>query len=219
MKFPLIALTGAFASAKASTSRHIKLGKTRQLRRGDATTEALLNKAVPYKKKKKNHRQLDADAAAADDYVAEEANVDVGESSTISFGKCIDIKTKSDDLFDESIVTQVQNGNALSLASFVLFNVCQDAYGYGCSEDNSDVYMIDLKTYFSVVGVKQASQRSDYCGQCQNNQDYWWVFVAHNSMMWYRVVAFLYHYYFILCEYVSNFAFTVLFSTSTWQWC
>jgi hypothetical protein len=173
MKFPLIALAGAFASANASTSRHIKLGKTRQLRRGDATTEALLNKAVPYKKKKKNHRQLDADAAAADDYVAEEANVDVGESSTISFGKCIDIKTKSDDLFDASIVTQVQNGNALSLTSFVLFNVCQDAYGYGCSEDNSDVYMIDLKTYFSVVGVKQASQRSDYCGQCQNNQDYW----------------------------------------------
>jgi len=157
MKFPLIALAGALASANASV-KNIKLGGARQLRRGDPTTEALLQKAVPFKK---TTRQL------------EDANENqVDGSYSISFGKCVDIKTKSDDLFNENIVDQVQSGNALSLKSYVLFYACKDSTGYGCSENGSDVYMVDLPTYLSVVGMKQANQRSDYCEQCERNQEY-----------------------------------------------
>ncbi|KAK1741704.1 hypothetical protein QTG54_007277 [Skeletonema marinoi] len=153
MKFSLIALAGAVASANASV-KNIKLGN-RKLRRGDVT-EALLKNAVPFKT-----RRLDG---------ADEAN-EVDGSYSISFGKCIDIKTKSDDLFDENVIEQVQNGNALSLKSYILFYACQDAYGYGCSEDDSDVYMVDLPTYLSVVGTKQVYKRNDYCEQCEQNQD------------------------------------------------
>ena len=103
---------------------------------------------------------------------AGEANA-VDGSYSISFGKCIDIKTKSEDLFNENFIDQVQNGDALSLKSYVLFYACQDDYGYGCSEDDSDVYMVDLTTYLSVVGTKQVYQRNDYCGQCENYQEYW----------------------------------------------
>jgi hypothetical protein len=159
MKFPLIALAGAFASANAASVKNIKLGGKRHLRRGDPTTEALLQKAVPFKK---TSRHLEG---------ANENEVD--GSYSISFGKCVDIKTKSDDLFNENFVDQVQNGNVLSLKSYVLFYACKDSNGYGCSKKDSDVYMVDLSTYLSVVGIKQANQRSDYCEQCERNQDYW----------------------------------------------
>ena len=155
MKPPLIALAGALASANASV-KNIKLGN-HQLRRGDVT-EALLKNAVPFKA-----RRLDG---------AAEANMMDG-SYSISFGKCIDIKTKSEDLFSGSFIDQVQNGNALSLKSFVVFYACQDANGYGCSEADSSVYLVDLPTYMSVVGTKQVYQRNDFCEQCENKLDFW----------------------------------------------
>jgi len=169
MKIPLIALTGAFATADAKNI-NIQLGGKRHLRRGDATTEALLQKAVPFKNnKRRRHRHLEG--------ANEQAN-EVDGSYSISFGKCIDIKTKSEDLFNENFVDQVKNGSALSLKSYALFYACQDSYGNGCSEDESDVYMVDLSTYLSIVGMNQANQRGDYCEKCEENQEYWWV--AHD---------------------------------------
>eukprot|EP00984_Skeletonema_dohrnii_P004487 scaffold1593_cov154-Skeletonema_dohrnii-CCMP3373.AAC.4 len=143
MKVPLIALTGAFATADAKNI-NIQLGGKRHLRRGDATTEALLQKAVPFKNNKRRRRRH---LEGAD----EQAN-EVDGSYSISFGKCIDIKTKSEDLFNENFVDQ-------------------DSYGNGCSEDESDVYMVDLSTYLSIVGMNQAKQRGDYCEKCEENQD------------------------------------------------
>jgi hypothetical protein len=167
MKFPLVALAGAFAAANAASAsvKNIKLGgkRHRHLRRGDPTTEALLQKAVAVPFKKTN-RHLDG---------ANEAANQVDGFYSISFGECIDIKTKSGDLFDENIVDQVLDGNAVSLKSYVLFYACKDSNGYGCSKNDSDVYMVDLSTYLSVVGMKQANQRSDYCEQCQYAQEYW----------------------------------------------
>mmetsp|Transcript_23447 Transcript_23447/g.34794 ORF Transcript_23447/g.34794 Transcript_23447/m.34794 type:complete len:628 (-) Transcript_23447:90-1973(-) len=163
MKVPLIALTGAFATADAKNI-NIQLGGKRHLRRGDATTEALLQKAVPFKNNKRRRRRH---LEGAD----EQAN-EVDGSYSISFGKCIDIKTKSEDLFNENFVDQVKNGSALSLKSYALFYACQDSYGNGCSEDESDVYMVDLSTYLSIVGMNQAKQRGDYCEKCEENQEY-----------------------------------------------
>ena len=170
MKVPLIALTGAFATADAKNI-NIQLGGKRHLRRGDATTEALLQKAVPFKNKKRRRRRHLEGANN------EQAN-EVDGSYSISFGKCIDIKTKSEDLFNENFVDQVKNGSALSLKSYALFYACQDSYGNGCSDDESDVYMVDLSTYLSIVGMNQANQRGDYCEKCEENQEYWWV--AHD---------------------------------------
>lgn len=156
MMLPFIALAGALASVCAS-EKNRKLGSY-QLRRGDDITEALLKNAVPFKP-----RRLDG---------AGEAN-EMDGSYSISFGKCIDIKTKSEDLFNGNFIDQVQNGNALSLKSYVLFYTCQDANGYGCSEVNSSVYMVDLPTYLSVVGTKEVYQRNNYCEQCENNLEFW----------------------------------------------
>jgi len=164
MKVPLIALTGAFATADAKNI-NIQLGGKRHLRRGDATTEALLQKAVPFKNnKRRRHRHLEG--------ANEEQANEVDGSYSISFGKCIDIKTKSEDLFNENFVDQVKNGSALSLKSYALFYACQDSYGNGCSDDESDVYMVDLSTYLSIVGMNQANQRGDYCEKCEENQEY-----------------------------------------------
>ena len=156
MKFSIIPLSWAVATVDASI-RSIRLAN-RHLRSGDET-QTLLKKSTPFRRR----RRLDD---------AGEVNA-VDGSYSISFGKCIDIKTKSEDLFNENFIDQVQNGNALSLKSYVLFYTCQDEYGYGCSEDDSYVYMVDLPTYLSVVGTKKVYQRNDYCGQCENYQEYW----------------------------------------------
>lgn len=158
MKFPLFIIAGVLASANASV-KNIKFGN-RQLRRG-VRTETLLKNAVPFKT-----RRLDGD---------DEDEAEIDDSYSISFGKCVDIKTKSEDLFNGNFIDQVQNGNVLSLKSYVLFYACQDAYGYGCSEDNSNVYAIDLSSYLSVVGTKEAYQRNEVCEICEENLDYWWV--------------------------------------------
>jgi hypothetical protein len=182
MKFSLIALAGALTAANAASSvvpKTFKLNGKRNLRRGDASTEALLQKAVPYNRKNINrHLQEEDDAAAkqgeeeANDAAAEEeAAVEPSSTSTISFGKCVDVKTRDENLFSEDLVEQVQAGNVMSLKSYVLFNVCDDTYGYGCSESNSVEYMVDLSTYLSVVGMKQANLRTDYCEQCNRFQD------------------------------------------------
>ena len=189
MKFSLIALAGALTVTNAASSvvpKTFKLNGKRNLRRGDVSTEALLQKAVPYNRKNINrHLQEEDDAAeaeqgeeAANDAAAEEAADDEEEAavepssaSTISFGKCVDVKTKDENLFSEDLIEQVQAGNVMSLKSYVLFDVCNDTYGYGCSESNSVEYMVDLATYLSVVGLKQANQRTDYCEQCNRFQD------------------------------------------------
>ena len=190
MKFSLIALAGALTTANAASSvvpKTFKLNGKRNLRRGDASTEALLQKAVPYNRKNINrHLQEEDDAeaeqgeeaandAVADDEEAaaeeEEVDVEPSSTSTISFGKCVDVKTRDEDLFGEDLVEQVQAGNVMSLKSYVIFNVCTDTYGYGCSESNSVEYMVDLSTYLSVVGLKQANLRTDYCEQCDRFQE------------------------------------------------
>ncbi len=189
MKFSLIALAGALTAANAASvvPKTFKLNGKRNLRRGDASTEALLQKAVPYNRKNINrHLEEEDDAAAeqgeeaANDEAADEeeaaaeedeAAVEPSSASTISFGKCVDVKTRDENLFAEDLVEQAQAGNIMSLKSYVIFNVCENTYGYGCSESNSVEYMVDLATYLSVVGLKQANQRTDYCEQCNRFQD------------------------------------------------
>ncbi len=75
MKFSLIALAGALASTNAASTvpKTFKLNGKRNLRHGDASTEALLQKAVPYNRKNiHRHLQEEDDAAAAGN--EEEAN-------------------------------------------------------------------------------------------------------------------------------------------------
>lgn len=166
--FLIALLTRVFATAGAKNIKPLGRGRdgSKHLRRGDAATKELLHKATPFQHKH-NRRQLEG----ANDQQAYE----VDGSYSISFGKCIDIKTKSEDLFNENYIDQVQNGNILSLKSYVLFYACQNdsSYGYGCLEDESDVYMVDLASYLSVVGMRQVNQRSDYCELCEKNQEYW----------------------------------------------
>lgn len=168
----LIALTtGVLATAGAKNVKVFGRGSdgSKHLRHGDATTKALLQKATPFQHKQ-SRRQLEGDNDQ------QQADYEVDGSYSISFGKCIDIKTKSEDLFNENYIDQVQNGNVLSLKSYVLFYACQDdnsSYRYGCLEDESDVYMVDLSSYLSVVGMSQVNQRSDYCELCEKIQEYW----------------------------------------------
>ena len=175
MKTPahLITLaTGVYATAGARAGAGAKIS-IHHLRHSDATTtKALLQKATPIQNSKHSHRQLEG----ANDQQNNQA-YQVDGSYSISFGKCIDIKTKSENLFNNEnydyIDQEVQNGNVLSLKSYVTFYACQKKDDYGCLEDESDVYMVDLSSYLSVVGMSQVNQRSDYCELCEQNQEYW----------------------------------------------
>mmetsp|Transcript_1765 Transcript_1765/g.3789 ORF Transcript_1765/g.3789 Transcript_1765/m.3789 type:complete len:549 (+) Transcript_1765:55-1701(+) len=165
VKFSFIALASALATVNAGSSvrKTIKLGN-RALRRGDPATEALLQKARPYKKNAATpaaHRRRLDDADAADAFDG---------SYSLKFSQCIDAKTYDEDLFDDEMIAYVQAGQVVSVKSYVLFHVCQGDDCYYESDD--DVYMVDLATYMANVATYHANKRTDYCEQCEEFDDY-----------------------------------------------
>mmetsp|Transcript_4869 Transcript_4869/g.11104 ORF Transcript_4869/g.11104 Transcript_4869/m.11104 type:complete len:556 (-) Transcript_4869:163-1830(-) len=170
VKFSFLALASAVATASASSNGQRIVKKTinlgdRNLRRGDPSTEALLKKAMPYKKKsgaKKigGARRLDEEA--------EEFEID--GSYSLQFSECVDIKTYDEDLFDEDIISYVQAGQIVAVKSYVIFHVCTDSTCYLDGED--DLFIVDLATYMTNVATYHANVKTDYCEQCEQFEDY-----------------------------------------------
>lgn len=162
--FSFLALASALATVSAANTtgrtvtKTIKLGD-RNLRRGDAATEALLKKATPYKGKK-TKRRLDG----------EEEEFEIDGSYSLQFSECIDVKTVDEDLFDEDIVGYVQSGQIVAAKSYVLFHVCTDDTCYLEGED--DLYLVDLPTYLTNVAQYHANKRNDFCEQCNEFDEY-----------------------------------------------
>jgi hypothetical protein len=165
VKFSFIALASAVAAAtsveaaKPIAKKHIKLGN-RNLRRGDAATEALLKKAVPYKGKKTGAKKARR---------AEEEEFEITGQYNLQFSECIDIKTMDEDLFDEDIVSYVKGGQIVAAKSYVLFHVCTEETCYLDAQD--DLYMVDLATYLTNVAQYHANKRNDYCEQCERFEE------------------------------------------------
>lgn len=164
VKFSFIALASAIATASAASNgrvvkKTIKLGN-RNLRRGDAATEALLKKAVPYKK-----------AGGKVSRRAEEQEFEIDGRYSLQFAECVDVRTYDEDLFDEDIVSYVQAGQIVAAKSYVLFHVCtENETCYLDSED--DLYLVDLPTYLTNVAQYHANKRNDYCEQCERFEEY-----------------------------------------------
>ena len=161
VKFSFLALAAAASAAAAASpavKRTIKLGN-RNLRRGDAGTEALLKKAVKYNKKS---------VASARRGLDEEFEID--GTYNLKFSECVDVKTYNEDLFDEDLVAYVQEGQVVSSSSYVLFHVCQSDDCYYESDD--DLYIVDLPTYLENVATYHANKRTDYCEMCEEFEEY-----------------------------------------------
>jgi len=165
VKFSLLALAAAITTASASNSaaaptlnkKTIKLGN-RKLRRGDATTEALLKKAVPYKKN--GARRLE-----------EDNQFEITSAHAIEFSQCIDVVTKDEDMFDEDIVQYVESGAIIAAKSYVTFHVCKkDSTCYLDSQD--DLFIIDLPSYVTAVAAHYANEKQDYCNSCEELDEY-----------------------------------------------
>lgn len=169
VKFSFLALASAVATVSAAKSgpvkKHINLGN-RNLRRGDAATEALLKKATPYKGKR-GAKKI-ANRRAEED--AEEEEFEITGAYSLQFSECIDIKTVDEDLFDEDIVGYVQSGQIVAAKSYVLFHVCQDDTCYIDAED--DLYLVDLPTYLTNIAQYHANKRNDFCEQCERFDEY-----------------------------------------------
>ena len=166
VKFSFVALASALAAVSTDAAsrpvakKHIKLGN-RNLRRGDAATEALLKKATPYKGKRTGAKKVGRRA--------EEAEFEIDGTYSLQFSECVDIKTMDEDLFDEDIVSYVQAGKIVAAKSYVLFHVCQDNTCYLDAED--DLYLVDLPTYLTNVAQYHANKRNDYCEQCERLEE------------------------------------------------
>ena len=162
MKLFLLALVSALAGAahagRPVARKNIKLGN-RKLRRGDKVTEALLKKAIPYKKKFGGRDQLVSRRRL------DEEEFEIDGSYSIKFARCLEVKTMDEDLFDEDIVAYVQSGDIVAAKSYILFHVCQDDACYYDSYD--DLYLVDLATYIGSVALYHANYRTDYCEQCE----------------------------------------------------
>ncbi|KAL7533979.1 hypothetical protein ACHAXR_009899 [Thalassiosira sp. AJA248-18] len=166
VKFSFIALASALAAvsgasaAKPVAKKTIKLGN-RNLRRGDAATEALLKKATPYKGKKTGAKKVNRRA--------EEEEFEIDGSYSLQFSECVDIKTMDEDLFDEDIISYVQAGKIVAAKSYVLFHVCSQDTCYLESDD--DLYLVDLPTYLTNVATYHANKRNDYCEACEEFEE------------------------------------------------
>lgn len=172
VKFSFLALAAAAtvtinaASAAASgnvVKKNIKLGN-RNLRRGDPATEALLKKAIPYKKSGGNTISNEVSRRLQDN------NNGVDGSYYIQFSQCMDVKLYDEDLFGENTINYVKNGQIVAAKSYVLFHVCQKDTCYLESDD--DLYLVDLATYLVNIAQYYANKRTDYCEQCQQYADY-----------------------------------------------
>eukprot|EP00584_Thalassiosira_punctigera_P011102 CAMPEP_0172529108 /NCGR_PEP_ID=MMETSP1067-20121228/3256_1 /TAXON_ID=265564 ORGANISM="Thalassiosira punctigera, Strain Tpunct2005C2" /NCGR_SAMPLE_ID=MMETSP1067 /ASSEMBLY_ACC=CAM_ASM_000444 /LENGTH=563 /DNA_ID=CAMNT_0013313103 /DNA_START=68 /DNA_END=1759 /DNA_ORIENTATION=- len=167
VKFAFVALASVLAtSANAGNSRAVRRKKTfklgnRKLRRGDPATDALLNKARPYKRNAaaKNVSR----ARRLDDF-------EIDGSYNLKFSECVEIKTYDEDLFNEDLVDYVQAGQIVQASSYVLFHVCQGDDCYYDAED--DIYIVDLPTYLTNVATYHANKRNDYCDACEEFEDY-----------------------------------------------
>jgi len=155
VKYSVVTLTAAIATVSAARSPPFTLGK-RNLRRGDPATEALLKKAIPYRKGGKS-RHL------------QEQNNEIDGSYNLKFSQCVDIKTLDENLFGNDMISYAQAGQVVSSRSFVLFHVCQGSNCYYESED--DLYIVDLATYMKNVAVFHASKRRNYCNACNQFAD------------------------------------------------
>ena len=168
MKVFLLALASALAGAahagRPVARKTVKLGN-RKLRRGDAATEAILKKAIPYKKKSGGSDQLVTRTRRLD-----EEEFEIDGSYSIKFARCLEVKTMDEDLFDEDIVAYVQSGDIVAAKSYILFHVCQDDTCYYDSYD--DLYLVDLATYMGSVALYHANYRTDYCEQCEQFDEY-----------------------------------------------
>jgi len=165
VKLSFVALASALAAVSTDAAsrpvakKHIKLGN-RNLRRGDAATEALLKKATPYKGKRTGAKKVGRRA--------EEEEFEIDGTYSLQFSECVDIKTMDEDLFDEDIVSYVQAGKIVAAKSYVLFHVCHNTC-YLDAED--DLYLVDLPTYLTNVAQYHANKRNDYCEQCERLEE------------------------------------------------
>lgn len=144
-----------------STIDGAKLGSNHKVhRRGDPTTDALLEKARPYKKGTK----MANDSASSSSHRRLDENYDFDGSYNIKFSQCVDIKLFDEDLFDEDVIEYTTAGQIMSTKSYALFHVCQEDDCYYESED--DLYIVDLPTYVMNVASYHANVKSSYCGAC-----------------------------------------------------
>ncbi|KAL3799824.1 hypothetical protein HJC23_010474 [Cyclotella cryptica] len=125
---------------------------------GIPTTD-LLQKARPYKRGSSrglsSRRHLD---------------VELDGSYNIQFSQCVDVKLRDDDLFQDEVVSYVQDGEIVSTKSYILFHLCQNNECFYESED--DLYMVDLASYLTNVAQYHATTRTNYCNACNSYVDY-----------------------------------------------
>lgn len=150
-----LATTVVGAASTGAGSRTLKQGH-KTFRRGDPSTEALLKKARPYKKKDT--------AAASSRRRLEDDDFAVDGTYSLKFSQCVDVKLLDNDLFDEDVIEYTKTGQIISAKSYALFHVCQDNDCYYDSED--DLYMVDLPTYVMNAAGYHASVKASYCAAC-----------------------------------------------------
>ena len=115
-------------------------------------TKALLKGARPY-----HSRRLE--------------EVEIDGSYNIKFSQCVEVKTADENLFDENIIDYAKAGQVVSAKSYVIFHLCQDSSDCYYDSDD-DLYIVDLPTYLTSIGVYHANKRQDYCEQCEQFDNY-----------------------------------------------
>lgn len=96
--------------------------------------------------------------------------VELDGSYNIQFSQCVDVKLRDDDLFQDEVVSYVQDGEIVSTKSYILFHLCQDNECFYESDD--DLYMVDLASYLMNVAKYHATKRTNYCNSCSSYVDY-----------------------------------------------
>ena len=97
---------------------------------------------------------------------------------SIKFSQCVDLKLRSDDLFNDDTIGYTKAGQMISTKSYVLFHVCQG--DECCYESDDDLYFVDLPTYVMNMATYHATAKTSYCEACDT---YYADFCASNRKL------------------------------------
>jgi hypothetical protein len=154
MKFLSLALAAvlSFADAKLPfTNKDIQ----QKLKSGQLDKKTLMAKAVPYNRKlNQNQNQY----GITSDY-------------SVSFGECVTLKMKDNNLLADGFVDYTKSGHLLSEKSYVVFTMCP--YG-DCSTamDGDYSYIVDIDTFITALSWYLPTKKENYCNQCERNMGY-----------------------------------------------
>jgi hypothetical protein len=171
MKFFKAAIASLVALAGFTEASISKKEFDARLKNGQFDMKTLMAGAKPHSDAAK---KMDAQR------VLNNNNFAISAQYSIQFLSCFSLTTSYDEIFENAqnngqsgvLLNMWKNGQAVAEKSFAIFKLCYTSQCDYTQNDPSIEYVIDLNTFVQAFVTYLPDQVEDYCGACQENEDY-----------------------------------------------